>query len=82
MTFYDYDYSVQPNGREVYSLRANCKPLPIGKCVVWREPDTDYWQRFTRWQSRHGTRRIVCANLDAALSSGIAWARRRDALRG
>lgn len=77
MTFYDYDMTVLPNGREVYVLRANAKPLPVGKCVVFRKGSG--WGRMTYWHSRHGKREGWFATLDEALTSGIRWARRREA---
>lgn len=74
-TFYDYDMLVGRDGNERYLLRAGTKPLPIGYCTVTR--DGKRWVRKTRWYSYNSVSTAYFCDLNAALDSGIAWARRR-----
>jgi hypothetical protein len=75
-TFYDYEEFVTAR-HTTYVLRANGKMLPVGGCVVTAHDGG--WQRRTRWHSKHGIRYQWFADLDQALTSGIAWARQREA---
>jgi hypothetical protein len=77
MTFYDYDMTFDRAGNEHYALRAHCKRLPIGSCTIVH--DSYGWRRRTVWHSKHGARIEFYRDLDAALTSGIRWARRREA---
>jgi hypothetical protein len=64
----------------VYQLRAGGQRLPNGGfCQVYRVDGR--WCRKTDWckgRTNGGTRYGYFANLDDALLSGIAWARRRE----
>ena len=74
-TFYDYEMHVHER-HTTYVLRANMKQLPVGRCTVSNREGG--WTLTTCWHSRHGTRRLWFADLEQALVSGIAWARRRE----
>lgn len=75
-TFYDYDLTVR-NGFETYHLRANMKRLPIGFCRI-TVADDGTARRVTEWHSKHGRREEWYPNVEAALTAGIKWARRRE----
>jgi hypothetical protein len=72
---FDYDCVISKTGAEVYHLRQDGAPLPVGFCAVTKVHGG--WERLTQWHSRHGRRWAHFTDLDAALASGIAWARRR-----
>lgn len=74
-TFYDYEMHVHER-HTTYVLRANMKQLPVGRCRVSNRDAG--WMLTTCWRSRAGTRHKLFADLDQALASGIAWARRRE----
>jgi hypothetical protein len=76
-TFYDYDQIIKTSGIETFVLRANCRPMRQGFCRI--EQCGKGWLRTTQWHSKHGRRAVFFNDLDEALTSGIGWARRREA---
>lgn len=75
MTFYDYDLVYQKDGSSLHILRADMKRMPVGSCRVY--PFLSGWVRKTCWRSPASTRYEVYDTLDAALTAGIEWAKRR-----
>ena len=76
MAFYDYEMVVSRLGVVTYFLRADGKPLPVGRCKVAAALDGTAL-RTTEWASKNGRREQWFPTIDEALTSGIAWARRR-----
>lgn len=75
--FHDYDMVVTRQGHEVYALTG----LPAGsRCIISRDLHRpELWQRMTKNRGMNGSIRYESyTSLDAALSSGIVWARRKD----
>ncbi|HEY7229040.1 MAG TPA: hypothetical protein VH558_01580 [Pseudolabrys sp.] len=77
-TFYDYDVLYGNSRMELYVLRANRSALPAGRCSIWRDRN-HHWVRVTCTRSKYGKRYRRYATLNEAMTSGIAWARRREA---
>jgi hypothetical protein len=75
-TFYDYDVLYGDSKMALYVLRANRSPLPAGRCSIWR--DRTHWVRVTCTRSKFGKRYRRYDTLNEAMTSGIAWARKRE----
>ena len=75
-TFYDYDVLYGDSKMTLYVLRANMRPLPVGRCSIWH--DGKYWVRATCWRNKHGKRYRRYYTLKDAMVSGINWARSHE----